>query len=224
MKGKTAMLLGSLAALSGMGWLYYRNKPAEAEEIEDKGSETNPYSYTDGWQGSGYYNNVPTAESALTVIAIATEDDYDSYQAIEPPVIEGTVFQNLQAIYPAVLVKGQDFIITVMFNYRGDGGVFNIGAILPVGASYVSSQSWTLPPSEDLAGWAVDLWFSGGPLSSLPAGTQLDIFSFVSKPGILFSPDAAAQMEITRWDQDAMQMADSVPVGGDVSCLPCMLS
>lgn len=206
MKSNKGLVIGGLAALLGAGWLWSRKGAA----AQDKGTSENPYNYADGWQGSGYYYNIPGLENSAFVTVIGSEEEYFSYQGTEPPPVTGTIFQNLQVIYPAVIVKGQDFIITVMFNYRGEGGVFNIGAILPVGPSEVSSQSQTLPPSADGAGWGVDLWFSGGPLTSLEPGTLIDIFSFISKPGILFSPSAAAQMEATRWYTNAIQINDVV--------------
>ena len=81
---------------------------------------------------------------------------------------------------------------------------------MPVGSSYVSSKTVTLPPAADWAGNMVDLWFSGGPLSSLQLGTMLDVFNFISKPGILFSPSAAEQMEATKWNYGAIQIVDVV--------------
>ena len=203
MKGNAGVVIGVLMTLAGVGWLWSRTKPAAADI---KGSEDNPYDYLEGWQGTGYYYNVPGAASTSSVISIGSEDDYNAYQNTEPPVT-GTIFENLHANYPAAIGQGEDFVISVSFTYKGEGGVFNVGVILPVGSSYVSSKSITLPPAADWSGMMVDLWFSGGPLASLPSGSYIDVFSFISKPGTLFSPDAAAQMEASRWDYGAIQIA-----------------
>ena len=206
MKGNVGVVIGVLAALAGAGWLWSRNRPAAADV---EGSATNPYDYAAGWQGAGYYFNIPGAASSSVVAPIISEEAYLAYQTTEPPVT-GTIFSNLQAYIPAVVARGSDFIISVSFNHKGEGGNFNVGAILPVGSSYVSSKTVTLPPAADWAGNMVDLWFSGGPLSSLQLGTMLDVFSFISKPGILFSPSAAEQMEATKWNYGAIQIVDVV--------------
>ncbi len=120
--------------------------------------------------------------------------------------IPGTEFSNFTAHYPDQVAPGQDFVATLYFAYKGAGGVYDIGIYLYLGYGYISSQSVTLPASADLAGMAVDLWFSGSPLSALPSGTNIDAFRFIKKLGILFSPEAADQMEITGIDSGAIKV------------------
>ena len=48
------------------------------------GSFTDPYDYSGGWQGNGYYVNVP-GEISSTPIPISTETDYESYGSTPTP-------------------------------------------------------------------------------------------------------------------------------------------
>ena len=118
----------------------------------------------------------------------------------------GTEFSNFTVHYPDQVAPGQDFVVTLYFTYKGEGGIFDVGIYLYLGYGYVSSQSINLPSSAGLAGWATDIFFSGGPLSALPSGTMIDAFRFIKKPGVPFSPNAAGQMEITSIDSGAIKV------------------
>ncbi len=197
MKAKAGVIAGILA-LFGVGGVLWARKAKAAE------THNCP---------AGYHWDEDAQSCLLDEVLPGTcaegyHWDEDEEACVPDDVIlpQGTEFSNFSAHYPDQVAPGQDFVATLYFAYKGEGGVYDIGIYLYLGYGYISSQSTTLPASADWAGMSVDIWFSGGPLSALPSGTNIDAFRFIKKLGIPFDPSVAGQMEITGIDSGAIKV------------------
>jgi hypothetical protein len=76
MKAKKGIIAGLLAIVVGSVLWSRRNAAAETD-----GSESNPYDYSGGWQGAGYYINAP---GETVAVFISTEEEYTNWGYVAP--------------------------------------------------------------------------------------------------------------------------------------------
>lgn len=193
----TGAILTITALATVLGYYLTRPKPAGAEDLPPEDEDTLP-----------------------------PEDEEAPPEEEEP--FTGMQFANLTATFnKSTVAVGEELRAVMDFDYRGEGGIYDIGVMLDASPTNVSTQRHTLPPSEVWTHKRFTTIFSGVHCG-LPSGSAIDAMALIKLPGITFSFGEAAEMDLVTWYPGAITIASMAIIDANVGarsmgiyCIDC---
>ncbi len=140
-----------------------------------------------GWFGYRFWRRQP-----------AEAEDLPPEEEEEEP-FTGMQFRNLTATFnKSTVAVGEELRAVMDFDYRGEGGIYDIGVMLDASPTNVAVQRHTLPAAEIWTHKRFTVIVSSFQ-SGLPSGSAIDAMALIKLPGITFSFGEAAEMDLVTW-------------------------